>query len=179
VGGALTSFIPAAAAQTGAGYPPADCAVLVGSQAGGELAVGQTLTITVAPTCVYTPGASVTVVVNGVSAGAKVVNANGTVTVTITAVSETTLSVNPQVPARCGVNTMTVTGPSAVAGGRTVTQNVTFNLRCAAVAPKVASPLARTGANVARYGGAALVLLVAGSLIVMASRRRRADSTVG
>ncbi|HWI03871.1 MAG TPA: hypothetical protein VNT52_08615, partial [Acidimicrobiales bacterium] len=60
----------------------------------------------------------------------KTVNPDGTVTLTITVLSPTQLSVNPIVPAVCGLNTITVTAPSSVANGQSVTQTVTFNLIC-------------------------------------------------
>ena len=122
-----------ATAQTG--YPPGPCDVLSGTQFAGNVTVGQTFTVTVAPTCLFTPGGTASVVVNGSPAFSKPVNADGTVTVTVTVLSTTQLSVNPIVPAVCGLNTISVTAPSAVAGGQLVTQNVTFNLICPGVQP--------------------------------------------
>jgi hypothetical protein len=49
---------------------------------------------------------------------------------TITVLSPTQLSINPILPAVCGINTIAVTAPSSVAGGAPVTQTVTFNLVC-------------------------------------------------
>lgn len=128
VTGALAYMTAPAAAQTG--YPPGPCSVLSGSQFAGNATVGQTFTVTVSPTCLLTPGGTASVVVNGAAAFTKPVNADGTVTLTVTVLSTTQLSVNPIVPAVCGINTIAVTAPSAVAGGQAVTQTVTFNLVC-------------------------------------------------
>jgi hypothetical protein len=128
--GALTFLAAPATAQTG--YPPGPCAILSGSQFAGNAQVGQTFTVTVSPSCLFTPGGTASIVVNGSAAFTKTVNADGTVTLTITVLSPTELSVNPVVPAVCGVNTISVTAPSAVAGGQSVTQTVTFNLVCPA-----------------------------------------------
>jgi LPXTG-motif cell wall-anchored protein len=117
-----------AAAQTG--YPPGPCVILSGSQFAGNAAVGQTFTVTVSPACLFTPGGVASIVANGGAPFTKVVNPDGTVTLTITVLSTTQLSINPVVPAVCGVNTVSVSSPSSVAGGQTVTQTVTFNLVC-------------------------------------------------
>ena len=122
--------VPSASAQTG--YPPGSCTPLNGSQFAGNASVGQTFTVRATPTCVFTAGALVTVVVNGVSVPGKVAAADGSVSVTVTVVSPTQLSTDDPVltPAFCGLNTITAAGPSAVAGGQTVTQTVTFNVIC-------------------------------------------------
>ena len=174
--GAFTLLAPSpVAAQTG--YPPALCNVLSGAQDLGNVVVGQTFTFQLAPPCPWTPGAAINVVVNGVVIPGKVANASGFVDLTIRVVSETLLEVNPQVPARCGINTIVGTGPSRVAGNRQVTQTATFNLVCkgAAVA-KPAVPvrgrLSLTGASVLPWAGGALALLMAGTLLTVAGRRR-------
>jgi len=122
--------VPSASAQTG--YPPGSCTPLNGSQFAGNASVGQTFTVRATPTCVFTAGAAVAVVVNGVSVPGKVAAADGSVSVTVTVVSTTQLSIDDPVltPAFCGLNTITATGPSAVAGGQSVTQTVTFNVVC-------------------------------------------------
>ena len=127
----LSLLVPSATAQTG--YPPGPCAVLGGSQFAGNVTVGQTFTVTVAPTCLWTPGATANVIVNGSTPFTKTVNADGTVTLTVTILSTTQASINPIVPVACGINTIQVTAPSAVAGDRPVTQTVTFNLICPGV----------------------------------------------
>ncbi len=129
--GVLASMAAPATAQTG--YPPGTCAILSGSQFAGNVSVGQTFTIRVTPACLFTPGGTATVVVNGAQAFTKPVNSDGTVTLTVTVLSTNQLSVNPVVPAVCGINTITVTAPSAAAGGQLVTQTVTFNLLCPGV----------------------------------------------
>src|SRR4051794_24341670 len=132
--GLLLAFVSPAGAQTG--YPPGPCTVLTGSQFAGNANVGQTFTVTVTPTCTFTAGGTATVVVNGTSF-TKVVKANGTVTITITVVSATQLSIDDPilVPAQCGINTISVTAPSAVANGQNVTQVVTFSVNCPGVPP--------------------------------------------
>ena len=161
-------------AQTG--YPPGACNVLSGAQNLGDVRVGQRFSFQLTPTCPWTVGAAVNVVVNGVVIPGKIANANGFVDLTINVVSQTLLEVNPQTPARCGINTITGTGPSAVAGNRQVTQTATFNLLCDAAAAKPATPvtgrLSLTGANVLRWAASALVLLLIGTVLVAADRRR-------
>ncbi len=122
--------VPSASAQTG--YPPGGCTTLNGSQFAGNASVGQTFTVRATPTCVFNAGAAVSVAVNGVSIPGKVVAADGSVSVTVTVVSTTQLSIDDPVvtPAFCGLNTITATAPSAVAGGQSVTQTVTFNVVC-------------------------------------------------
>lgn len=180
---ALTSLLALLApapvsAQTG--YPPAACNVLTGAQTLGDVTVGQRFSFQLAPTCPWTPGAAVTVQVNGVLIPGKVANANGFVEVTINVLSQTLLEVNPQVPGRCGTNTVTGTGPSAVAGNRQVTQTASFNLVCDGVA-KPAAPvrgrLSLTGANITRWAASALVLLLIGTVLVAADRRRASSRT--
>lgn len=129
---ALSLVAPSATAQTG--YPPGPCSVLSGSQFAGNVTVGQTFTVTVAPTCLWTSGATANIVVNGSGAFTEEVNADGTVTLTITILSTTQASINGiVVPVACGINTIQVTAPSAVAGNRLVTQTITFNLICPGV----------------------------------------------
>lgn len=180
VGAALLALAPPASAQTG--YPPGSCTVLTGTQDVGSVAVGQHFVVQLAPTCVFTAGAAVTVTVNGVNIPGKVANASGFTIVDITAVSATQLSIDDPVltPAVCGVNTVSGQGPSAVAGGRTVTQTANFTLNCAVApaAPRsgpatpVTGRLSLTGANVARWLAAAFFLVAIGSLLVLADRRR-------
>ena len=116
---------PAASAQTG--YPPGPCVPLGGSRFVGNFNVGDTFTVRVAPVCLFTPGSTANVVVNGFTPFTKIVEADGSVTLTVDILSTTQLSVNPIVPGLCGINTITVTAPSAAAGGQLVTETVTFN----------------------------------------------------
>lgn len=190
--GLLSVFVllvaPAASAQT-PGYPPGPCTAVTGTQDVGTVTIGQHFVLQVAPTCLFTVGAALTVTVNGVDVPGKVANASGQVLVTITVVSATQLSVDDPVttPANCGVNTVTVSGPSATAQGGTATQTATFTLTCP-VAPAVVTPvspatpiltrgLSLTGANSARVAALALVLLLTGSLAVLTTRRRRSEAT--
>jgi hypothetical protein len=185
----LVSFLallaPAASAQTG--YPPGPCTATTGTLDVGVVTVGQHFVVQVAPTCVFTVGASVTVTVNGVNIPGKVANANGFVLVDITVVSATQLSVDDPVitPAVCGVNTVKASGPSSTAQGGAATQTATFTLNCpaAAAAPSastgatpIQSRLSLTGANTLRFVAIALALVGAGSMAVVATRRRRSSA---
>lgn len=175
---ALTSvfalLVPApVSAQTG--YPPAICNVFVGAQDLGDVRVGRRSSFQLTPVCPWSPGAAVTTQANGVLIPGKFANANGFVDLTVNVVSPAVLEVNPQVPGRCGINTITGTGPSAVAGNRQVTQTASFNVICDAVA-KPATPargrLSLTGANITRWAASALVLLLIGTVLFAADRRR-------
>jgi hypothetical protein len=149
----------------------------------GNVSVGQRFVLQLAPTCLFTPGAAITVTVNGVNIPGKVANASGVVLVDVTVVSATQLSIDDPVltPAICGVNTVTASGPSSSAQGGTSTQTARFTLGCPAV-PVVATPvqgrLSLTGANSARFAAIALVLMAAGSMAVVLTRRRR-SATAG
>jgi hypothetical protein len=186
---------PAASAQTG-GYPPGDCSVLTGTVDVGTVNVGQTFVVQLAPQCVFTPGAAVTVTVNGVNIPGKVATSSGTVLVEVTVVSATQLSIDDPVltPAFCGpnaVNTVTATGPSAAAGGRQVTQTATFRINCPGTttggttgattgtttgpARPITGRLALTGSNLLRFLAIALALVAMGSAIVITARRRRSS----
>ncbi len=200
VGGLLMVLAPGALAQTG--YPPGACTVLAATQDVGAVSVGQTFRVQLAPPCVFTTGASVSVTVNGVTVTGKVATSNGFVAVTITAVSATQLSVDdPTItPAVCGVNTVTARGPSTVAGGQAVTQTATFTLICSGAATTGAATtgtattgaattgvatsgpatpstgrLSLTGVNSLRLLAIALALVAIGSMFVIASRRRAAS----
>ena len=184
--GALSLLAPAASAQTG--YPPGGCNVLTATQDVGTVNIGQTFVVQVAPQCVFTPGAAVTVTVNGVNIPGKVAGANGAVLVEVTVVSATQLSIDDPVltPAFCGVNTVTARGPSTAAGGQQVTQTATFTVNCAATttggttgtttgaATPITGRLSLTGSNTLRFVAIALALLAVGSLFAVAGRRRKA-----
>jgi hypothetical protein len=188
---AVFSLVPAASAQTGSGIGA--CTVVTGTQDVGTVQVGQQFVLQVAPTCSFNVGAVLTVTVNGVSVLGKVANVNGQVLITITAISATQLSIDdPTItPAVCGVNTVTVTGPSSASNTGVATQSATFTLTCGAatttvttiagaVAVTAATPssgtLSRTGADTVRAVAVALALLAIGSMAVVATRRRRASS---
>jgi hypothetical protein len=178
---AVFTLASPATAQTGSGIGP--CAVLAGTQNVGTVSIGQRFVIQLAPQCVFTAGAAVTVTVNGVNIPGKVANASGFVLVDITVLSATQLSVSdPTItPAVCGVNTVTARGPSTVANGQIVTQTATFTLNCPGATTGAATTgaatantgrLSLTGANITRWLLAALALLAVGSLLVLADRRR-------
>lgn len=189
VAGTLFLLAPAASAQTD-GYPPGPCTTVVGTQDVGSVTVGQHFTLQLAPVCVFTVGASVTVTVNGVTIPGKLANANGFVLVDITVVSATELSVDDPTtaPAICGVNTVTASGPSSTAQGGVSSQAANFTLTCpattatttgtngvpaATAATPIQARLSLTGANIARTVAVALALMVAGAFAVVTARRRR------
>ena len=171
VGASVLLLVPAASAQTG--YPPGPCTVLVGDS--GNLAtgsVGQTLTLTLTPECLFTPGSTVSITINGQAAGTKIANADGSVTVTVNILSTTLLGINPNVPGHCGVNEVSSNGPSENAG-QNVTQIGRFTVLCpAAAAQPVRGRVAFTGGNILRWCGVALFLVAVGGALVMADRRR-------
>lgn len=173
--GALALLAPSpVSAQTG--YPPAVCNILIGSQNLGDIRVGQQFTFQLAPVCVFAPGATVNVIANGVAFN-QTVNNNNFVDIKVNVISVNQFVINAPIPAKCGINTIVGTGPSAVAGGRTVTQTATFNLVCDGVAAKpvakaVTGRLSLTGSNVLPWAAAALALLMVGVLLTVASRRR-------
>jgi hypothetical protein len=183
--GALTLLVaPPAPAQTG--YPPGLCTVVTGSQNVGSVNIGLRFVLQVAPTCLFTPGAPVTVVVNGVDIPGKTAEPGGFVLVDVTVISATQLSIDDPVltPAFCGTNTVTARGPSSTAQGGTSTQTATFTLNCPAgtgtgtgtqrpATATGAGLLSRTGADTLRYTAIALALMVAGALALVVTRRRR------
>lgn len=185
VGAVMLLVVPAATAQTQQ-YPPGLCTAVTGSQNVGSVNIGQRFVLQVAPTCLFTPGTPVTVTVNGVNIPGKTAEQGGFVLVEITVLSATQLSVNPIVPAICGTNAVTASGPSASAVGGVSTQTANFTLNCpagtgtgtgtASPATPVAGRLSLTGANSMRFVALALTLMVAGSLALVITRRRRAGA---
>ena len=180
VGAMMLLVAPAASAQTG--YPPGQCTAVTGSQNVGSVTIGQRFVLQVAPTCLFTPGAPVTVTVNGVDIPGKTAEANGVVLVDVTVVSATQLSIDDPVltPAICGINTVTARGPSSSAQGGVSTQTANFTLNCPASGPgtpgpatPVAGRLSLTGANTLRYTAIALALMVSGALALVTTRQRR------
>lgn len=170
---------PAAFAQTG--YPPGLCTAVTGSQNVGSVNVGQRFVLQVAPTCLFTPGTPVTVTVNGVNIPGKTAEPGGFVLVDITVLSATQLSIDDPVltPAICGNNAVTASGASSSAQGGVSTQTANFTLNCPAgtgTPAPVAGLLSRTGANSMRFVASALTLMVAGSLALVVTRRRRATT---
>ena len=180
--GVLLLVAPAASAQTG--YPPGPCTTVSGVQHVGSVNIGERFVVQLAPTCLFTPGTPVTVTVNGVNIPGKIAEPGGFVLVDITVVSATQLSVDDPVltPAFCGTNTITARGASSTARGGISTQTATFTLNCppalstASPATPVAGRLSLTGANSMRYAAVALALVVAGSLALVVTRRRRATA---
>jgi hypothetical protein len=177
LGAVVLLVVPPAQAQTG--YPPGPCTTISGLQNVGNVAIGQHFVLQLAPTCLFTPGAVVTVTVNGVAIPGKVASAGGVVLVDVTVVSATQLSVDDPVltPAICGTNTVVGSGPSSTAEGGVSTQTATFTITCpatAVVATPVQGRLSLTGTDVLRSVALALALVAGGTLALIVTRRRRA-----
>ena len=182
--GAAFAVAPAASAQTG--YPPPACSPVTGTISAGSHPIGETFSTTLTPVCVFTPGATVTVTVNGVVVGTKVADASGSVSVTVFVESATSLLIDDpvRVPGRCGPdNRIVATGPSEVARAD-VTQIATFDVLCpggpdgpdAGQVPRARQGgVAFTGDNIALMAAAAIVLVGIGAGLVITNRRRRAQ----
>ena len=138
IGAMVFLVAPPAPAQT-TGYPPGPCTAVTGSQHVGSVNVGQRFVVQVAPTCLFTPGAPITVTVNGVDIPGKTAEPGGFVLVEVTVVSATQLSIDDPVltPAFCGTNSVTARGASSTAQGGISTQTATFTLNCPAAGTTV------------------------------------------
>lgn len=170
---ALSAATPATA-QTGSGIGV--CTTVSGTQNVGTVTVGQTFLLQLAPTCLFNPGTTLDVTANGV-AFTKPAESTGLGLFTINVLSSTQMSINPVVPAICGVNTVTARGASSAAVGGIATQTATFTLTCPAVVPVAQGQLSRTGSDTMRYVAFALALVAVGSFALVATRRRRAAAT--
>jgi len=172
-GGAFVALAPVASAQTG--YPPGRCNPADTLIDVGTHKIGETFTAHLVPVCLWDPGSTIAVTVNGQSVGTKVADAGGGVDVKITVVSATELSVNDptRVTGQCGENNTSGLGPSAAAPTN-VRATAIFRVVCpAALTSATRSGVAFTGANIAKWGALALGLLAIGSLLVIGARRRR------
>lgn len=171
--GALALLAPPSSAQTG--YP-GTCNTTAGSVDAGSHNVGESFTVTLAPTCAFDPGSNVTVTVNGQSVGTKTASSSGTVNVHITITSSGQVSVDDPVVvnSQCGSNSVVASGRSSVAGSN-VTQTASFTINCpASTATANRGTVAFTGANIAKWSAGALVLVAGGFGLVVFARRRRA-----
>lgn len=138
------------------------------TQVAGTVAVGETTTIT---SCPFTPG-PVNLAVNAEPAGTDTAEPDGCARTTVAVLGVDLVRVEgTQVAARCGDNTLAVSGPGATAATRTV--NTVFGIDCPAPAATAGGTLPRTGAMVLRWSLAGAALLAVGWLIVLADRRRR------
>ncbi len=157
------------------GYPPGPCTATVNAATVGAVSVGATFTVVLTPVCAWAPGAPVTVFVNGQVVATKLVGLGGTVSVSVTVLSATTLSIDDPVlvPAVCGTNAVSGVGGSSVAVGM-VTQTVSFHLDCGSLAAQTVSRgfLSFTGANVLRWAGVAGGAMLIGALLVGVTRKR-------
>ncbi len=174
--GAMAMAVPA---QAQTNPYPGTCSTTTGSVNAGSHNVGDKFTVTLAPTCVFTPGSAVTVTVNGQSVGTKTASASGTVAVSITVVSATQVSIDDPVSAtaQCGTNTVVGSGASSVAASN-VTQSASFTINCpASTASASKGTVAFTGANIAKWSAVALLLVAGGFGLVAFSRRRKSDGS--
>lgn len=176
VGAAVFSLAAPASGQTG--YPPGLSAQCTASQEVGTVTVGQQFVLQLAATCAFNAGATITINANGVTFS-KSAEANGVVLLNVNVLSATQLSINPLVPARCGVNTVTATGPSSASVTGQASQTANFTLVCPPAVPaaRTGGTLSRTGSDTVTYAAVAMALVVAGSIVVLVTRRRRADTT--
>lgn len=152
-----------------------------GTQNGGTHVLGETF---VNEVCGFQPGAPVSLVTNGQPTGSAIADPNGCVAVTVRVISTSQVQVNGiTVGSVCGANHVIAAGPSNAAGP--FVQTDTFTVNCGVAPASAISPtsptsatrastggLAFTGANVLRLGGAAVLLLLFGGLLVVADRRR-------
>lgn len=171
-GGAV---LPTSVASAVEGYPPGPCTSTTGTQTLGTFNIGDAFNIRFAPVCTWTPGTTVNVSVNGqANVTTPVVDNSGGATIQVRLLSTTVMEINPQVPAVCGTNTLVATGASTGTTGP-VTQTVTFVNSCAAPGTKTGG-VALTGSDVAVPSAVALAAVMAGSVLVVAARRRRAGA---
>jgi len=179
VAGVMSLSMPVASAQT-PGYPPGPCIPGNRVENLGSRAIGSTFTIRMVTQCLWDPGFTVNLTVNGQAAGSKTADGASSINVSVTVLSATQLSINDPilVSGGCGNNRVVGTSPSSAAGGAIETFTATFNVDCgrpAATAGAVGGigGIAFTGANILKWGGFALVLMAGGWLLVGVSRRRR------
>ena len=113
----------------------------------------------------FTPGSVASIVLDNQAAGTKVVDARGCIDTTHQILSGPRDNVDDVVAANCGSNQLVATqnGHQGL---------ITFRINCVAAAA-AAGRVAFTGANVLRWGLAALALIGVGVLLVLGARRRR------
>ena len=174
---ALVLVAPApAGAQTG--YPPGACTPISSAQDAGAHNIGDVFTVRMTPVCLFDPGSTVGISVNGQGIGTKAADAGGGVNVQVRVVSATQLEINPLVAGQCGANNIVATGPSSAARAQ-VTHTANFTVLCPGVTPAkaVTGRVAFTGDNLLRWGGGAALLVALGGVLLVAARRRsRAQS---
>jgi hypothetical protein len=181
VAGLMSMFMPAANAQVG--YPPGPCVPGNITIDAGAHAIGTTFSVRLQPLCAWDPGSPVTLTVDGTDVPGKIADAGGGVTVTVTVLSATQLSIDDPVlvASQCGANQMTGSGRSSAAAGAIDTATAKFRVICPAAAGAAqagaVSGVAFTGANILKWAGIALVMIVGGWLLVGIARRRRANPT--
>jgi hypothetical protein len=148
------------------GYPPTGCplpanidlgAHNIGDVFGGVIGGGNNG---------FTVSQPAVITINGVGAGTKLPDAQGCIAATFHILSGPRVDVDDVVGANCGRNVMVASQPGHQG-------SIVFTINCAA-APVAAGRVAFTGANVLRWGLAAMALIGVGVLLVLGARRRRA-----
>ena len=115
----------------------------------------------------FSVGQPAVITINGVGAGTKLPDSNGCIAATFHVLSGPRVDVDDVVGANCGRNVMVASQPGHQG-------SIVFTINCAAAAaPAAAGRVAFTGANVLRWGLAALALIGVGVLLVLGARRRR------
>lgn len=171
--GFLALSIPSAAGAA-TGYPPTT------GSGSATVTLGSSTTATA---CGFTPGSTVSISVNGASYGSATAGSTGCVSLTIgTQSANGVIQLNVDggsfVTGRCGANSVVLTGSQTF----TLTVNIVGGACTAAVvtpAPPAAAPpsgLAFTGADIAMTTIGGLLLIGAGSVLLVALRRRHAGS---
>jgi len=164
--GLLLLAAPAAAQQ----YPPTSQAPASTQVLGfGAQRPGETFN---KRDCGFQGGAQASIRVNETAAGSKAAGSDGCVALSVKIVAQDRVSVDGrEFPARrCAANSIFVTAPSSAGTSRTVENQ--FNIDCGPAA--AAGTLPRTGTGLTMPLAASAALLIgAGAVAVVASRRRR------
>jgi hypothetical protein len=145
--------------------------------------VGSTCTISFAG---FAPGTAFQIFVNGQLAASGTVGPTGTITVTLT-ITDPHISVNggPPIAVPFGTSTITAVGTGLDGSALTVASTVNITPRAGTAAAGTTSTggtsssggsLAFTGAQIGMMVGGGLLLLVAGTGLVLITRQRRSRS---
>ena len=126
--------------------------------------------------CGFSPGATVTLSINGTPDATVAAGSNGCVSFTAS-VTDPHLALNGGTPVAVplGGNTITASGTSATGGTISDVENVDV-LPAAAPAASASAPLAFTGADIMATVVGGLALIAFGFLVLTFTRRRRASA---
>jgi hypothetical protein len=170
--GVALTFVAPLSAGADTGYPGTT------TTTAAQSVVPQIINLTIpvgssqSPTlCGWEPGAALTIVINGTTAGTFSADSSGCLVITYSA-TDPHLSANggPAVSAVYGSNISVITGEGN--NGSTLADQVTVIIPTPAAAAGSGSGLAFTGADIALMTVGALLLIGLGTLLVMFSRRR-------